>query len=219
MSASSSTTTGAAPSGPPLGLRDRKRARVRQELIDAAMSLFAERGFDAVTVDEIAEAADVAPRTFYRYFPAKEDVVTADGREATALMIETLAARPPEEPPLVALREAMRPPTDLMEKSPRLCAGMQMMGSSTSLLANGMVTRAQAVDEVTRLLRERIGADEADIRPRVIAACVMASVSVAFDGWIAEGAKGDDLEPRLDEVMALLREGFEVEAPTPRPGG
>src|SRR5712691_10542131 len=125
------------------GLRERKRARVRQELIDAAAALFAERGFDQVTVDEIAEAADVAPRTFYRYFPVKEDVATADLQETSVLLVEELAARPPGESPLVALREAVRVPVARVLEQPRVCAAMRMLGTSPSLLAHEMAMRAR----------------------------------------------------------------------------
>jgi AcrR family transcriptional regulator len=194
------------------GLRERKRARVRQELMDAAAALFAERGFDQVTVDEIADAADVAPRTFYRYFPVKEDVATADLQETSALLLEELAARPPEEPPLVALREAIRLPVARVLEQPRLCAAMRMLGTSPSLLAHEMAMRARTSEAVTRVLAERMGVDdEADVRPRVIAACFMASIGVAFHGWLEDGAR-DDLSPRVDEVMALLRRGLEPAA-------
>ncbi len=76
------------------GLRERTKARTRQELIDAAFTLFAERGFEACTVDEIAEAADVSPRTFFRYFPVKEDVALARLEDESALIVEHLARRP-----------------------------------------------------------------------------------------------------------------------------
>src|ERR1700728_629769 len=74
------------------GLRERKLAQTRRTLISVAMKLFVERGFDATSIEEIAAAAQVAPRTFYRYFPTKEDVVFTDGL-AEARVRECLAER------------------------------------------------------------------------------------------------------------------------------
>ena len=184
---------------------------MRQELIDAAARLFGERGFDAVTVEEIADAADVAPRTFYRYFPVKEDVVTAELQEGAALLLEALAERPPEEPPLRALEEAMRAPLAQLSK-PRLCGALRLMHSSPSVLAHDMAARARTEEAITTELAERMGVDPgSDLRPRIIAACFLASMSVAVRDWAEAGAQ-DDLNARLRRVMGLLRGGLEGEA-------
>jgi AcrR family transcriptional regulator len=185
---------------------------VRQELIDAAARLFAERGFDAVTVDEIAAAADVAPRTFYRYFPVKEDVATAELHEGAALLVEALAARPPEEPPLRALEEAMRTPMARLPEHPRLCGVLRLMDASPGLLAHDLAARARTEEAITAILAERMGVDSRrDLRPRVIAACFLASMSVAFRDWADAGAR-DDLNARLRRVMGVLRGGLEGDA-------
>lgn len=85
------------------GLRQRHMDRTRAAIVDAALSLLAEKGFTETTVDAIAERAEVARRTFFRYFPAKEDVLFHDVDEQIALVIEALVARPEEEPPYEAL--------------------------------------------------------------------------------------------------------------------
>ncbi|MDP9369757.1 MAG: TetR family transcriptional regulator [Chloroflexota bacterium] len=90
-----------------LSLRERNRERTEQEIEAAAMALFAERGFDGTTVEQIAAAAGVSPRTFFRYFPTKEDVVFRDHATAVALLREALAETDPNEPPLRRVRRAV----------------------------------------------------------------------------------------------------------------
>src|SRR6476620_11232243 len=90
----------------PLGLRERKKAMTRLALEDAALELFATKGFDNTTVDEIADACNVSRRTFFRYFATKEDIFSGDKDEHDTQMFEMIAARPADEPALLSLREA-----------------------------------------------------------------------------------------------------------------
>ena len=73
-----------------LGLRERKKLKTREEIAAAAMRLFGERGFDAVTVAEIARAAEVSEKTVFNYFPSKEDLIVHRGQEKTAALIEAI---------------------------------------------------------------------------------------------------------------------------------
>ena len=89
------------------GLRERKKAKLRQTIIREALRLFAERGFARTTVDDIAGAADVSRRTFFRYFDRKEDVVLGWLDEVGEVVADCLAARPRSEPPLEAVRASV----------------------------------------------------------------------------------------------------------------
>src|SRR6195952_170747 len=89
----------------PIGLRERKKIRTRAAIRDNAMRLFDEQGYAATTVDQIAEAADVSPSTFFRYFPSKEAVVLAD--DLDPIVLAAPAGIPPDPPPIRAVREAL----------------------------------------------------------------------------------------------------------------
>ena len=91
----------------PIGRRDRKKSRTRQELVDAATKLFATRGFDETTTEDIAEAADVSQRTFFRHFPSKEAALYGDMDDLLVRFRAILDARPNGEPLLVSVRESI----------------------------------------------------------------------------------------------------------------
>src|SRR6478752_7516873 len=80
----------ATPSQIVVGLRERKKARTREALHEAAMDLFSRQGFDRTTVEEIAAACEMSPRTFFRYFPTKEDVLFGDSEQRSTTLVETL---------------------------------------------------------------------------------------------------------------------------------
>ena len=90
------------------GLRERKKARTRAAIREHALRLFREQGYGATRVEQIAEAAEVSPATFYRYFPTKEDVVLQD--DLDVLTLEALEAQPAGLSPLAAVRGAVAPP-------------------------------------------------------------------------------------------------------------
>jgi len=87
------------------GLRERKKQKTRSAIQREAMRLFQEQGYDATTVEQIAEAAEISQSTFFRYFPTKEDVVLLDDYDP--IIARLVAARPAGEPVATAIREAM----------------------------------------------------------------------------------------------------------------
>ena len=86
------------------GLRERKKQRTREAIVDAAFELFAERGFDGTTIADIADGAEIAPRTFFSYFPSKDDVVFHDFEERHAMVASWLRDRGPGTNAIDALR-------------------------------------------------------------------------------------------------------------------
>src|SRR4051812_1834701 len=95
-----------------LGRRARKKQQTRDDLVAAAVKLFAERGFDETTTEDIAEAADVSQRTFFRHFPSKEAVLYGDEEAMEAAFRDAIVARPDSEGPVHAVAAAMRTLTD-----------------------------------------------------------------------------------------------------------
>src|ERR1700730_15744148 len=91
---------------PALGLRERKKAKTRASIQEHALRLFHERGYEQTTVEQIADAAEVSPSTFFRYFPTKEDVVMYDALDP--LLLEAFEAQPADLSPVGALRATMR---------------------------------------------------------------------------------------------------------------
>lgn len=191
------------------GLRERTKARTRQELIDAAFALFAERGFETCTVEDIAKVADVSPRTFFRYFPVKEDVVLAPMQDESDRMIAELTARPPEESPLTALREALRGTITRLSDRGGLCDNVKMVECCPSLVARKLELNAAKERTIASVIADRMGVDASrDPRPQLIAATFMACVSQAYRSWLDDGMP-NDLQKRVDRLTALLKGGLE----------
>src|SRR5438270_8709824 len=122
------------------GLRERRKRLTAAELEAAALRLFSERGFDAVTVDDIAAEADVSRRTFFRYFASKEDVLLADHFVQLSRLREAMAARPPDEPILTALRNALLSITgDFGDRKEKIILRGHIMRDTPSLQARSLV--------------------------------------------------------------------------------
>lgn len=91
-----------------MGLRERKKERTRLALLDAALDLFLQHGYDSTTVEQIVGAVDVSPRTFFRYFTGKDHLVLWHHEQGEETMLETLAARPADESPFTSMAHAVR---------------------------------------------------------------------------------------------------------------
>ncbi|HEY3670403.1 MAG TPA: TetR family transcriptional regulator [Acidimicrobiia bacterium] len=195
-----------------IGLRERKKARTREALQEAAMARFARQGFEGTTVEEIAEACEVSPRTFFRYFPTKEDVVFADAAVRRERLLEVIAERPPAEPAFVALRAAMHTLTDdYRDDRDALVARSKIVTASPHLQAYKAEHQHGWEVEVVEVLERRALAQHDPVARdelMLVTAVTTAALRVALDAWVAD-ASAPDLGVLLDDAFARLAEGFD----------
>jgi AcrR family transcriptional regulator len=192
------------------GLRERRKKLTAAELEAAAYRLFGERGFDAVTVDDIAAEADVSRRTFFRYFASKEDVLLADHFTQLARLREAMAARPSDEPIITALRNALLSMTgDFEQRKEMVILRGRLMRDTPSLQARSLVHQKLWEDAMQEMVAERLGVDPAkDLRPGVVSAATLAAMRVAFTNWLSAGCKSD-LIALTAEALDLLDGGLQ----------
>ena len=193
----------------PLGLRERKKQRTHDEIHRIAAGLFAERGYDAVTVDDIASAADISHRTFYRYFPSKEDLVLGDMGDSFVEFAAALAARPDDEPVLRSIRAVVLELATAFEHDYEANRTRSSLIAASPTLQLRLKEREPFVEAaITPLIAERLGVDPStDMRPQLIAACAITAMRVATDIWIANDAVGS-LTSTVDHALTLLTQGF-----------
>ena len=200
-------STGARPPKP-TGLRERKKERTKTELAAAALRLFAERGFDAVTVDDIAAAVDVSPRTFFRHFGSKEDVLLRDHGEQLARLVDELAERPGNESPLTAVRLAIIAVAKAYANSgEELFVRTRLMVDTPSLLGRSLELQQSWEQVIAEAVAARLSiAVDDDLRPRLVGACAVAALRVATDAWLAAGGHAD-LPELVDAALLLIAGG------------
>ncbi|HTJ82117.1 MAG TPA: TetR family transcriptional regulator [Polyangiaceae bacterium] len=191
------------------GLRERKKAEAKRALVEAALELFGERGFDAVTVDEIAARANVSRRTFFRYFPTKEAVVMDRRRAQLEALGAHLGAAPTSAPLPDAIRGALLVVArDYEANKRRILAERQLFARSPSLALADLDLDRAFEGQIARWVAPRIGRGEAARkRARMFAAALIAVLRVAIEDWADARGKVslEELgEEAVDAVMGLI---------------
>lgn len=191
--------------GRELGLRARKRKRTQDTIADCALELFERSGYDAVTVEEIAAAADVAPRTFYRYFPAKEDVILGnpDGRAATTA---ALSQRRSGETDSEFVARAML--AGLSAGDPERTARSYRLIQSVPSLQARMFRLMWGGDQeqfVDALLAGTERTRDAELRARVTAHAVTDTLRIAMTWWL-QGNRTGTLQQACRKALSYLSE-------------
>ena len=189
-----------------LGLRERKKARTKATIQHHALRLFQAQGYDGTTVEQIAEAAEISPSTFFRYFPTKEDVVLYD--DLDPLMIAAYRAQPPELGPIEAMRHAMHvafaslPPDETMAQAERARLVMQVPDLRMRML--DQIT--DATNLLAQMIAERTGRDPHDFHLRVLAGAILGALMAAF---LEVAQRGDyDFVSAMDASLRYVEAGL-----------
>ena len=194
----------------PADRRHRRTLRTRAAIESAALELFSERGFHATTVEQIAEAADIAPRTFFRHFPSKDAVLFGDHERETRRMREVLATRPADEHPMRSLAAAMIDAAERMEPDreqhlmrARLLDVLESAGDYEAHLM-----RQRWVRDVAAIVAERMGASAGtDPRAGAWSMTLMCCFGAAVHAWLVR-TDGVPLREVLADVLDQTASGL-----------
>jgi AcrR family transcriptional regulator len=200
----------------PEGLRERKKREARQHISDVATRLFARRGFDAVTVVEIAEAAGVAKATVTNYFPRKEDLVLDLQAEAEQLLVDAIGERPPGQPVVEAVRALMHrllaQRHALSVAAPGMVWFANLIVESPALLSRAREQREGLESATARLLAEETGdPGRADLVARLLLAAATTVVVTPIRRLVAgeaTDAVAADQERLIDQTFDVLAAGI-----------
>ncbi|EFC81357.1 TetR family transcriptional regulator [Parafrankia sp. EUN1f] len=176
-----------------MGLRETKKERTREALAAAAMALFTERGYEATTVEDIAAAAEVSPRTFFRYYPAKEDVVSEIFHSGGFDGI--VDARPPDEPVVATLRSATFTVLQSCADSPAPALAVLRMVTSRPELSTRLSDAQRArTAALTASVIARLGPDHDPLAARLITSWTLATLDAVLLHWETSDGRLDLLE-------------------------
>jgi AcrR family transcriptional regulator len=202
------------------GLRERKKQQTRELLAETARRLFTERGFERVSVAEIARVADVSEKTVFNYFPTKEDLVYWRLESFEDELLETVRSREPGESVLDAFMRFVRQPRGMLgqfdpETRERLAALTRMIVSSPALLAREQQIFEGYTASLAALIAEEAGAEPDAVEPWVAANAMMGVHRRLIDytrGRIISGARHPELAAdvleQADRGLALLAHGL-----------
>jgi len=199
------------------GLRERKKRETREAITRAAWKLFARRGFDAVTVADIARAAKVSEKTVFNYFPTKEDLVFGAGMQRTAALIDAVRARPPGASIVEPFRRWTMDYLDRVEHDPvdSLTAIPRLVMGSDALRVRLFVGWEQEGALLGPVIAEQVGESDASLVPMVVARTLAWTHRVIFRAAFTRLLEGEDqavvaADLRLEaaEVYDLLERGL-----------
>jgi mycofactocin system transcriptional regulator len=201
---------------PPRAVQGRPRSTSRRALELVALRLFNEQGFDQTTVDQIAAAADVGRRTFFRYFASKNDVLWNNFDLEVATIRSLLAQAPADQPMMDAVRDAVVAANRYHAKDiPEMRARMNLIVSEPTLQANAMLHYTAWEEAISEFVAARLGQPADSLYPLAVGRSTLAVCRAAYDRWVARA--DSDLTVYLDAAITALAAGFDVAALSDEP--
>ncbi|AJE87686.1 TetR/AcrR family transcriptional regulator [Streptomyces sp. SCSIO ZS0520] len=186
----------------PAGLRERKKAKTREAIQQHALRLFREQGYEATTMGQIADAAEVSPSTVFRYFATKEELVVSD--EQDAFFTRAWRAQPADLPLMQALRRAVH--DTMKELSPEELGAQRdrgvLMVTVPELWAANLANVTHTRQTVTHLVAERTGRSPDDAQVRALSGTIFGILLDAMLRWGQEPEQ--DIAQSLDDILAFL---------------
>jgi AcrR family transcriptional regulator len=197
-------------SSPSPGLRERKKQKTRDTIVKVALDLFAEHGYEQTTIAEIADAAEVSPRTIFAYFPTKEDIVFCQLPETRERLAKALRERPDGATALDALRDFI---AGSLDSDPNAVVRKRILASDETLRRGERARSGPFEQLMVEAIAEDLHADPDDIRPQIVAAAAAAAFTTVRERDPAALPESDSVEQAMaaiDDVMHFLRGGLDA---------
>jgi AcrR family transcriptional regulator len=200
------------------GLRERKKQQTRQLIADTALRLFTERGFDTVTVAQVAREADVSEGTVFNYFPTKEDLFFSQMQSFEAALVDAVRTRAAGESVLRAFERFVDERSERLARddaAPVITTAARLMSASPALQARERQIVAEATEALAAVIAEQTGASVHDLEPLVVAHALMGvqrSLVIQVRAEVLAGRRGRrfaaDMRSRARHAFARLEHGL-----------
>jgi AcrR family transcriptional regulator len=193
------------------GLRERKKQKTRELIATTALALFAERGYQATTVAEIAEATEVSERTVYAYFPTKEDILFSDQLAFGLSLATALAERTPETEALDVLRDFFVDNLSRFDDQARV--RWQIVRNDPVLRSHQRARQAELGKVIAAAIAVDLGDETDDLRPQLVTAAVIAAFTATYEHRFSVRSRSASREQAIaviDEAITFLRGGLEA---------
>jgi AcrR family transcriptional regulator len=209
MDAVAGTHAAGEPTHAPVSRRDRRTARTRQAILDAARALIDEQGYGQTTVDQIAERADIAARTFFRHFASKEALLFANFDEHRRIMVEMIKAKPVGEHPLQAVLDGLADFCEVVEADHEQFMWAFRIMEEQDLQYEQSMLKAETSERIGAHLAERLGVDPAtDARPHtwaVVALTLFGNAMKSAFGTGGDGRARENFEALVEQTGRCFR--------------